>query len=111
MPNRQLDPTLVYADPHGNVFSPKSSTDPGNNLGVNMCMNILEGDNSPRVNDNPIKDVSQRLQNMKIYVSHTRLSNNHYQSIAFRLTVIMMGKSSIIQMMMVNLMKQQVIVH
>ena len=68
MPNRMLDPSLVYADPHGNVFSPKS-TDPGSNLGVNMCMNVLEGDNSPRVKDNPIKDVSQRLQNMKIYVS------------------------------------------
>jgi hypothetical protein len=67
MPNRALDPTLVYADQHSAVFSPKS-TDP-TNLGVNMCINILEGDNSPRVKDNTIKDVSQRLQNMKIYVS------------------------------------------
>jgi hypothetical protein len=67
MPNRPLDQTSVYADQHSAVFSPKS-TDPAN-LGVNMCINILEGDNSPRVKDNTIKDVSQRLQNMKIYVS------------------------------------------
>ncbi|UJR31194.1 hypothetical protein I4U23_018700 [Adineta vaga] len=65
MPNRPLDLTAGYVDTHSAVFSPKS-TDP-TNLGVNMCMNILEGDNSPRVKDNTIKDVSQRLQNMKIY--------------------------------------------
>ncbi len=65
MPNRSSDITSGYADQHV-VFSPKS-TDPAN-LGVNMCINILEGDNSPRVKDNTIKDVSQRLQNMKIYV-------------------------------------------
>ncbi|CAF5130489.1 unnamed protein product, partial [Rotaria sp. Silwood1] len=34
--------------------------------------NILEGDNSPRVKDNTIKDVSQRLQNMKIYVTSSQ---------------------------------------
>jgi hypothetical protein len=67
MPNRALDLTSGYTDTHSVVFSPKS-TDPAN-LGVNMCINILEGDNSPRVKDNTIKDVSQRLQNMKIYVS------------------------------------------
>ncbi|CAF4714995.1 unnamed protein product [Rotaria socialis] len=67
MPNRSSDITSGYTDPHSAVFSPKS-TDPAN-LGVNMCINILEGDNSPRVKDNTIKDVSQRLQNMKIYVS------------------------------------------
>jgi hypothetical protein len=67
MPNRSSDITSGYADQHSVVFSPKS-TDPAN-LGVNMCINILEGDNSPRVKDNTIKDVSQRLQNMKIYVS------------------------------------------
>jgi hypothetical protein len=61
--------TSGYADQHSVVFSPKS-TDPAN-LGVNMCINILEGDNSPRVKDNTIKDVSQHLQNMKIYVSKT----------------------------------------
>ena len=67
MPNRPLDMTAGYIDPHSAVFSPKS-TDP-TNLGVNMCMNILDGDNSPRVKDNTVKDVSQRLQNMKIFVS------------------------------------------
>lgn len=67
MPNRHSDLTSAYADPHGAVFSPKS-TDPAN-LGVNMCITILEGDNSPRVKENNIKDVSQRLQNMKIFVS------------------------------------------
>jgi hypothetical protein len=67
MPNRQSDITSSYADPHGVVFSPKS-TDPSN-LGINMCINILEGDNSPRVKDNGIKDVTQHMQNMKIYVS------------------------------------------
>jgi hypothetical protein len=66
MPNRQPDMTSVYADPHGVVFSPK--TDPSN-LGINMCINILEGDSSPRVKDNGIKDVTQHMQNMKIYVS------------------------------------------
>jgi len=65
MPNRPSDMTSGYADQHSVVFSPKS-TDPAN-LGVNMCINILEGDNSPRVKDNTIKDVSQHLQNMKIY--------------------------------------------
>jgi hypothetical protein len=67
MPNRQSDITSAYVDPHGVVFSPKS-TDPAN-LGINMCINILEGDNSPRVKDNAIKDVTQHMQNMKIYVS------------------------------------------
>ena len=67
MPNRQADLTSGYVDPHGVVFSPKS-TDPSN-LGINMCINILEGDNSPRVKDNTIKDVTQHMQNMKIYVS------------------------------------------
>ncbi len=71
MPNRPSDITAGYVDPQGAVFSPKS-TDPAN-LGVNMCMNILEGDNSPRVKDNPIKDVSQRLQNMKIFVSKQQI--------------------------------------
>jgi hypothetical protein len=70
MPNRLSDITSGYADQHSAVFSPKS-TDPAN-LGVNMCINILEGDNSPRVKDNTIKDVSQRLQNMKIYVSYQK---------------------------------------
>ncbi|CAF4623634.1 unnamed protein product, partial [Rotaria sp. Silwood2] len=65
MPNRQSDLTSGYADPHGVVFSPKS-TDPAN-LGINMCINILEGDNSPRVKDSAIKDVTQHMQNMKIY--------------------------------------------
>ncbi|CAF3238396.1 unnamed protein product [Rotaria socialis] len=65
MPNRQSDMTSGYADPHGVVFSPKS-TDPAN-LGINMCINILEGDNSPRVKDNGIKDVTQHMQAMKIY--------------------------------------------
>lgn len=74
MPNRPLDLTSGYVDQHSAVFSPKS-TDPAN-LGVNMCINILEGDNSPRVKDNTIKDVSQRLQNMKIYV-------RNYKSIVF----------------------------
>lgn len=67
MPSRHSDMTSVYADHHGVVFSPKS-TDPSN-LGINMCINILEGDNSPRVKDNGIKDVTQHIQNMKIYVS------------------------------------------
>jgi hypothetical protein len=71
MPNRQMDITSGYADPHGVVFSPKS-TDPSN-LGINMCINILEGDNSPRVKDNGIKDVTQHMQNMKIYVSKRKL--------------------------------------
>jgi len=71
MPNRQMDITSGYADPHGVVFSPKS-TDPSN-LGINMCINILEGDNSPRVKDNGIKDVTQHMQNMKIYVSKSSL--------------------------------------
>ncbi len=71
MPNRQLDMTSGYADPHGVVFSPKS-TDPAN-LGINMCINILEGDNSPRVKDNGIKDVTQHMQNMKIYVRKNSL--------------------------------------
>lgn len=70
MPNRSSDMTSVYTDSHGAVFSPKS-TDPAN-LGVNMCINILEGDNSPRVKENTIKDVSQHLQNLKIYVSETK---------------------------------------
>ncbi|CAF3587182.1 unnamed protein product [Rotaria sp. Silwood1] len=65
MPNRQSDITSGYADTHGVVFSPKS-TDPAN-LGINMCINILEGDNSPRVKDLGIKDVTQHMQNMKIY--------------------------------------------
>lgn len=67
MPNRSSDLTSAYIDPHSAVFSPKS-TDP-TNLGVNMCINILEGDNSPRVKDSAIQDVSQRLQTMNIYVS------------------------------------------
>lgn len=67
MPNRSLDLTAGYTESHSAVFSPKS-TDPAN-LGVNMCINILEGDNSPRVKDNTIKDVTQHMQNMKIYVS------------------------------------------
>lgn len=67
MPNRSSDLTSAYIDPHSAVFSPKS-TDP-TNLGVNMCINILEGDNSPRVKDSAITDVSQRLQTMNIYVS------------------------------------------
>lgn len=67
MPNRSSDLTSAYIDTHSAVFSPKS-TDPAN-LGVNMCINILEGDNSPRVKDSAIKDVSQRLQTMNIYVS------------------------------------------
>jgi hypothetical protein len=58
MPNRLSDITSGYADQHSAVFSPKS-TDPAN-LGVNMCINILEGDNSPRV------------KNMKIYVSYQK---------------------------------------
>lgn len=70
MPNRQADMSAAYADPHGVVFSPKS-TDPSN-LGINMCINILEGDNSPRVKEDGIKDVTQHMQNMKIYVSVTR---------------------------------------
>jgi len=69
MPNRSLDLTAGYTESHSAVFSPKS-TDPAN-LGVNMCINILEGDNSPRVKDSTIKDVSQRLQTMKIYVCLT----------------------------------------
>ena len=69
MPSRQSDMTSAYVDHHGVVFSPKS-TDPSN-LGINMCINILEGDNSPRVKDSGIKDVTQHLQNMKIYVSET----------------------------------------
>lgn len=69
MPNRSLDLTSAYIDPHSAVFSPKS-TDP-TNLGVNMCMTILDGDNSPRVKDSAIQDVSQRLQTMNIYVSVT----------------------------------------
>jgi hypothetical protein len=65
MPNRQMDMTSGYADSHGVVYSPKS-TDPFN-LGFNMCLNILEGDNSPRVKETGIKDVTQHMQNMKIY--------------------------------------------
>lgn len=68
MPSRQSDMTSAYTDHHGVVFSPKS-TDPAN-LGVNMCINVLE-DNSPRVKDTAIKDVTQHIQNMKIYVSET----------------------------------------
>ncbi|CAF0982745.1 unnamed protein product [Adineta ricciae] len=68
MPNRQSDIASGYADPHGVVFSPKS-TDPSN-LGINMCINILEGDNSPRVKDDGIKDVTQHMQNMKIYTDN-----------------------------------------
>ena len=71
MPNRPSNVTAGDVDPQGAVFSPKS-TDPAN-LGVNMCMNILEGDNSPRVKDNGIKDVTQHMQNMKIYVSKSSL--------------------------------------
>jgi len=71
MPNRQLDMTSGYADSHGVVYSPKS-TDPSN-LGFNMCLNILEGDNSPRVKETGIKDVTQHMQNMKIYVSEIKI--------------------------------------
>ena len=66
MPNRQSDLTSGYADPHSAVFSPKS-TDPAN-LGINMCINILEGDNSPRVKDN-IQNVTQHMQTLNIRVS------------------------------------------
>ena len=66
MPNRQSDLTSGYVDQHNAVFSPKSA-DP-TNLGVNMCINILEGDSSPRTKDIEIKDVAEHMQNMKIYV-------------------------------------------
>ncbi|CAF1009353.1 unnamed protein product [Adineta ricciae] len=78
MPNRPLDMTAGYIDPHSAVFSPKS-TDP-TNLGVNMCMNILDGDNSPRVKDNTVKDVSQRLQNMKIFTDSDNDKKPHDNS-------------------------------
>ena len=61
-----MDLTAGYAESHSAVFSPKS-TDPAN-LGIKMCITILEGDNSPRVKDSAIQDVSQRLQTMQIYV-------------------------------------------
>jgi hypothetical protein len=67
MPNRQSDLSSVYADSHSVVFSPKS-TDPAN-LGINMCINILEGDNSPRVKDNGIQNVTQHIQTLNIRVS------------------------------------------
>ena len=76
MPNRSSDLTSAYVDSHGTVFSPKS-TDP-TNLGVNMCINILEGDNSPRVKDSVIKDVSQRLHDMKLNVSAELLMRNRF---------------------------------
>ena len=72
MPNRSSDISSGYVDSHSAVFSPKS-TDPAN-LGVNMCINILEGDNSPRVKDSTIKDVSQRFHNMKINVSESPMA-------------------------------------
>ncbi|CAF1045203.1 unnamed protein product [Rotaria sordida] len=75
MPNPSSDLTSGYTDSHSAVFSPKS-TDPAN-LGVNMCINILEGDSSPRVKDNTITDVSQRLQTMNIYTD----SDNDKKSI------------------------------
>ena len=79
MPNRTPDITSAYPDSHSAVFSPKS-TDPAN-LGVNMCINILEGDNSPRVKDTTIKDVSQRLQTMKIYVSVAIQSSRFFMKV------------------------------
>jgi hypothetical protein len=69
MPNRQADLTSAYVDPHG-VFSPKS-TDPAN-LGINMCINILDGDNSPRVKDNAIQNVTQHMQTLNIRVRRRR---------------------------------------
>ena len=89
MPNRSSDLTSAYIDPHSAVFSPKS-TDPAN-LGVNMCINILEGDNSPRVKDSAMQDVSQRLQTMNIYVSPFE-SMSISISIFFRVTVTMIPK-------------------
>jgi hypothetical protein len=59
--------TSAYVDSQNVVFSPKS-TDPAN-LGVNMCINILEGDNSPRVKETMIKDVAQRFHTMTLNVS------------------------------------------
>ena len=34
-----------------------------------MCINILEGDNSPRVKDTGIQDVTQHMQTLNIHVS------------------------------------------
>ena len=71
MPNRQADLASGYVDPHG-VFSPKS-TDPSN-LGINMCINILDGDNSPRVKDNALQNVTQHMQTLNIRVRRTKNS-------------------------------------
>ena len=65
-----------YVDSHSAVFSPKS-TDPAN-LGVNMCMNILDGDNSPRVKESLMKDVSQRFHNLNLNVSHNMFEIIHH---------------------------------
>ena len=67
MPSRQADLTANYVDSHHVVFSPKS-TDPAN-LGINMCINILEGDNSPRVKDHPLDNVTQHMQTLNLRVS------------------------------------------
>ena len=109
MPNRPLDMTAGYIDPHSAVFSPKS-TDP-TNLGVNMCMNILDGDNSPRVKDNTTFTKHENICKYHFERCHcfakidVRLTIFH-----FRLTVIMIKNHMIIQTnimpMMVNPMKQ-----
>ena len=79
MPNRQADLTGNYVDPHHVVFSPKS-TDPAN-LGINMCINILEGDNSPRVKDHPLDNVTQHLQTLNLRVSLARHLDSRLHSV------------------------------
>ena len=69
MPNRQADLTGHYPDGNHVVFSPKS-TDPAN-LGINMCINILEGDNSPRVKEHALDNVTQHMQTLNLRVSQS----------------------------------------